>query len=74
MLGHNYHFHVRISCPKDSAECKAQPVPPTDEGCGKDLDWWFTKRLEEPKPTSVAPKPLLMSALPAACKQVLAAP
>ena len=72
VLGHNYHFHVRISCPKDSAECKAQPVPPTDEGCGKDLDWWFTKRLEEPKP-SVAPKPILMSALPPACKQILIA-
>ena len=43
VLGHNYHFHLRISCPKDSPECKAQPVPPTDEGCGKDLDWWFTK-------------------------------
>ncbi len=39
VLGHNYHFHVRIGCPKDSAECKAQPIPPTDEGCGKDLDW-----------------------------------
>jgi penicillin-insensitive murein endopeptidase len=72
VLGHNYHFHVRISCPKDSAECKAQPIPPTDEGCGKDLDWWFTKRLEEPKP-SVAPKPILMSALPPACKQILMA-
>ena len=44
----------------------------TDEGCGKDLDWWFTKRLEEPKP-SVAPKPILMSALPPACKQILMA-
>src|SRR6187551_2961488 len=51
---------------------KIRPVPPTDEGCGKDLEWWFTKRLEEPKP-SVAPKPLLMSALPAACKQILMA-
>ena len=73
MLGHNYHFHVRIGCPKDSHNCKAQPVAPTDEGCGKDLDWWFTKRLEEPKP-GPGRKPLLMSALPAACKQVLAAP
>ena len=71
-LGHNYHFHIRIGCPKDSTECKTQPVPPTDEGCGKDLKWWFTKRLEEPKPT-VARKPILMSALPAACKQVLVA-
>ena len=38
VVGHNYHFHLRIGCPADSAECKAQTVPPTDEGCGKDLD------------------------------------
>lgn len=73
VVGHNYHFHIRISCPGDSSECKAQPVTPTDEGCGKDLDWWFKKKTEEPKPT-VARKPILMSALPPACKQILMAP
>ncbi len=26
VFGHNYHFHVRIGCPPDSTECKAQPV------------------------------------------------
>jgi penicillin-insensitive murein endopeptidase len=72
VVGHNYHFHIRISCPADSPECKTQPVTPTDEGCGKDLDWWFTKRLEEPKPT-VQPHPILMSALPPVCKQILVA-
>jgi len=72
VLGHNYHFHIRISCPKGSPDCKAQPVPPTDEGCGKDLDWWFVKKnLDVPKGTKS--KPLLMSALPPACKQVLSA-
>ena len=72
VLGHNYHFHVRIGCPTDSTDCKPQPPTPIDEGCGKDLDWWFTKRLEEPKP-SIARKPILMSALPPACKQILMA-
>jgi penicillin-insensitive murein endopeptidase len=72
VVGHNYHFHIRISCPKDSPECKTQPATPLDEGCGKDLDWWFTRSTAEPKPT-VKPKPLLMSALPPACKQVLTA-
>src|SRR6185436_10058111 len=33
VLGHNYHFHVRITCPADSADCKAQTPPPDDEGC-----------------------------------------
>ena len=73
VVGHNYHFHIRISCPSDSSECKTQPVTPTDEGCGKDLDAWFKKKTEEPKPT-VARKPILMAALPPACKQILMAP
>src|SRR3954470_6669993 len=72
VVGHNYHFHIRITCPADSAECKAQPPTPTDEGCGKDLDSWFKKRLEEPKPT-VARAPILMSALPPACRLILKA-
>jgi penicillin-insensitive murein endopeptidase len=72
VVGHNYHFHIRIGCPADSPECKAQLVTPTDEGCGAELDAWFKLPTKEPPP-SVARKPLLMSALPAACKQVLVA-
>ena len=72
VFGHNYHFHVRIRCPKDSAECKAQPAAPADEGCGADLDWWFSKEARDIKPGT--PKPILMSALPAACRQVLLSP
>jgi len=72
VLGHNYHFHVRLSCPKDSPECRKQPPPPIDEGCGKDLDWWFHRKPHEP--TTAEAKPLLMSGLPPVCKQVLAAP
>src|SRR5580704_5233291 len=31
--GHNYHFHVRIACPKGEEQCRPQePVPPGD-GC-----------------------------------------
>jgi penicillin-insensitive murein endopeptidase len=71
--GHNYHFHIRIGCPSDSPGCKSQTPPPHDEGCGKDLDWWFSKAVREPKPP-VKSKPILMSALPAACRQILAAP
>jgi penicillin-insensitive murein endopeptidase len=73
VVGHNYHFHLRISCPADSPGCKTQPATPHDEGCGKDLDWWFTRPLGEPKPT-VQRHPILMSALPPACKLVLQAP
>ena len=71
VLGHNYHFHVRISCPKGQDGCKAQPAAPADEGCGKDLDWWFTREAVV-KPGPGRP-PLKLSALPAACRQVLLA-
>jgi penicillin-insensitive murein endopeptidase len=71
VLGHNYHFHVRIGCPKGQEGCKPQPPAPADEGCGKDLDWWFTREAV-PKPGPGRP-PLKMSALPAACRQVLKA-
>ena len=42
--GHNYHFHIRIGCPAGQEDCKAQPPAPPDEGCGKDLDAWFTRK------------------------------
>jgi penicillin-insensitive murein DD-endopeptidase len=72
VYGHNYHFHIRIGCPKDSPDCKGQAVPPTEEGCGKELDAWFIKKPQDVKP-GVARKPILMSALPQACRQVLVA-
>jgi penicillin-insensitive murein endopeptidase len=71
VFGHNYHFHIRIGCPKDSPECKSQAPPPNDEGCaGKDLDWWFSEQARAIKPSGVS-RQILMSALPAACRQVL---
>jgi penicillin-insensitive murein endopeptidase len=74
--GHDYHFHVRLRCPGDSPECKPQPPPPPGDGCGKDLDWWFTDRVLHPKPSPVQrPRPpLTMAKLPPACRAVLAAP
>jgi penicillin-insensitive murein endopeptidase len=71
VFGHNYHFHVRIRCPKNSPDCKAQPAPPHDEGCGSDLNWWFSDKARNIKFGKRAP--LLMSALPAACRKVLLA-
>jgi penicillin-insensitive murein DD-endopeptidase len=75
--GHDYHFHVRLHCPADSPECKPQPPPPPGDGCGKDLDWWFSDAVLHPKPPPipVRPKPpLTMANLPPACRAVLAAP
>lgn len=75
--GHNYHFHVRMTCPADSPGCKGQEATPKGDGCDSSLAWWFT---EEPwrKPTGPQkPKArdvMTVSALPAACREVLAAP
>src|SRR5688572_6851382 len=80
--GHDYHFHIRMSCPAGSPGCRPQdPVPPGD-GCGKELDWWFRDAVIKPRPApppdpNAKPKPrpqLTMRDLPDACRQVLLAP
>ena len=75
--GHDYHMHVRLSCPDGVPDCRAQdPVTP-GEGCGKELDWWFSEGNINPKPPATPPKPkppMLMKELPEACRQVVLAP
>jgi penicillin-insensitive murein endopeptidase len=73
---HYYHFHIRLRCPRDAADCTAQPPAPEGEGCGSELDWWFTEAVRKPKPKPPGPpKPAMkLSELPAACRQVLVAP
>jgi penicillin-insensitive murein endopeptidase len=77
---HDYHFHVRIHCPADSPDCKPQQAVPAGDGCGKDLDWWFTDAVLHPKPappptTPPPPRPqITLNDLPPACRQVLHAP
>ena len=76
--GHDYHFHVRMSCPPDNPECTGQPARATGDGCGKELDHWFTAAILRPKPSpppTTPPRPgMRMADLPAACRQVLLAP
>jgi penicillin-insensitive murein endopeptidase len=79
MYGHDYHFHIRIKCPPGSgAECEGQTDPATGDGCSAgDLAYWFKDSVLHPKPPKIPPKPqppMTLAQLPAACKQVLAAP
>jgi len=68
--GHDDHFHVRLACPPGATQCVDQPPAPAGDGCGKDLDYWFT---DAPyKPTTPAP-PLTVADLPKACRAVLEA-
>ena len=71
--GHDDHFHIRLNCPPGQTQCEAQePVPPGD-GCGKELDWWFTEEARHPK-SGPPGKPLLVSQLPPDCAAVATAP
>ena len=75
--GHDFHMHVRIRCPADSPTCKPQDPVPAGDGCGKDLDWWFTDAILHPQPAvkPAKPKPpLTMADLPPECRSVLIAP
>src|SRR5262249_23564977 len=75
--GHDFHFHVRLNCPAGEHDCQSQPARPTDEGCTKELEYWFTEGVLHPKPDPTPPKPRVgprMSELPAACRKVLLAP
>ncbi|MBB6306566.1 penicillin-insensitive murein endopeptidase [Xanthobacter tagetidis] len=74
--GHDFHMHVRIGCPKDSPGCRAQDPIPGGEGCGAELDWWFTDEVLHPKPSKEPSKPkppLTLAELPEACTGVLLA-
>ncbi len=44
--GHNYHFHVRLRCPKGAKNCKDQgdPREPDGTGCGGNLAYWYSDR------------------------------
>jgi len=75
--GHQDHIHVRLRCPTDSPQCRAQPAVPAGDGCSdKDLAFWFTDKALAPQinPIHKPGKPIMLADLPAACKAVLEAP
>src|SRR5436190_17999684 len=50
MYGHNYHFHVRMRCPKGDSACQDQAPVPGGEGCDKgSLAYWFRPSVLHPK-------------------------
>jgi penicillin-insensitive murein endopeptidase len=72
--GHNYHMHIRIGCPPDSKECKGQDPVPTGDGCGRELDWWFSAEARKPRVLKGPLREMKLSELPPSCRQVLVAP
>jgi penicillin-insensitive murein endopeptidase len=78
MYGHDYHFHIRITCPAGSPDCESQPEPTEGEGCrSDDLAYWFSDAVLHPKPAPEPPQPkppMTLAQLPAGCRGVLHAP
>lgn len=79
--GHNYHFHIRMSCPPGVAGCAGQEPPNFGDGCGEELSGWIERQYQaifhppKPKPgPKPKPKPpMSLDALPPECRQVLVA-
>ena len=62
--------------PRAVTIAKAQPSPPSDDGCGKELDDWMARIKVPPRPDAKPAKPkppLTLAQLPAECKVVLEA-
>jgi penicillin-insensitive murein endopeptidase len=78
MYGHDYHFHVRITCPATDNACTPQPPPSEGEGCSAaDLAYWFSDPVIHPKPSSEPSEPrspMTLAQLPPECRQILLAP
>jgi penicillin-insensitive murein DD-endopeptidase len=74
--GHADHIHVRLKCPADSPDCRAQPAVPGGDGCDKSLDHWFADwilRLKIPE-FGGSSRGLKLKDLPRSCTAVLNAP
>lgn len=76
---HNYHFHVRLSCPKGSI-CREQDPPPPGDGCAEAVEW-VKNRIDPsrvkpvpPNPNYRHPRSYRMSEMPKQCTTVAAAP
>lgn len=73
--GHDFHFHVRIACPRNSPTCKPQADPPSGDGCGAELQSWYAPPPKPTKPSKPKPPPpeITLKDLPPECSQVLVA-
>jgi penicillin-insensitive murein endopeptidase len=72
--GHDDHIHVRLGCPEGNGTCRNQALPPPGDGCGAELDWWFTEAPYRKPDKPAKPKPgMYMSDLPRACQAIYAA-
>jgi len=75
--GHDYHFHIRLFCPRGETACEGQAPVAASDGCDASLAWWFRPSVLHPRPAPEPKKPkpgLTLAQLPRECRQVLTAP
>ena len=65
--GHTEHFHLRLACPPGSPDCVAATPVPLGEGCGAELEWWFTPAAALPPSSPAGRKP----SMPPRCAELL---
>lgn len=72
---HNYHFHVRLSCPAGSS-CQRQDPPPAGDGCEEAAEW-IRNRIDPgrvkpvpPDPDYRHPRTFRLSEMPRQCQAV----
>nr|WP_111301479.1 penicillin-insensitive murein endopeptidase [Paracoccus saliphilus] len=76
---HDYHFHVRLSCPAGSI-CRNQDPPPPGDGCAEAQQWINNRANPSRAPSAPAdpdyrhPRTYRLSELPRQCNTVAAAP
>jgi penicillin-insensitive murein DD-endopeptidase len=71
--GHSYHFHIRLSCPRDQPACIDQAPPGDGDGCGKEVESWLPKTAPSPKPPSTG-RAISMASMPDECRRILLLP
>lgn len=75
---HDYHFHVRLACPKGSV-CQKQDPPPAGDGCEEAAEW-IRNRIDPsrvkpvpPDPNYRHPRSFRLSEMPRQCQAVATA-
>lgn len=75
---HNYHFHVRLTCPAGSV-CQQQDAPPPGDGCAEAAEW-IKNRIDpsrvkpvKPDPDYRHPRSYRLSEMPRQCQAVATA-
>lgn len=72
--GHDDHLHARLRCPAGDSACSPQEPLPPGNGCGADLEWWFSAeaKAELEKRKAAVAGGRVFPELPEACQKMVA--